>query len=56
MLTKKKDAARIITEAGQLVNHILTKRKIDLCFLHGPIQAVLTFCTRRFSTFYELAI
>ena len=57
MLTKKKDAARIITEAGQLVNHILTKRKIDLCFLHGPIQAVLTpFVQEGFPPFTNLAI
>ena len=57
MLTKKKDAARIITEAVQLVNHILTKRKIDLCFLHGPIQAVLTpFVQEGFPPFTNLAI
>ena len=57
MLTKKKDAARIITEAGQLVNHILTKRKIDLLFLHGPIQAVLTpFVQEGFPPFTNLAI
>ena len=57
MLTKKKDAARIIIEASELVNHILTKRKIDLCFLHGPIQAVLTpFVQEGFPPFTNLAV
>ena len=57
MLTKKKDAARIIIEAAELVNHIITKRRIDLCFLHGPIQAVLTpFVQEGFPPFTNLAV
>tara|TARA_Y100001970_G_C14208659_1_gene845589 strand:- start:359 stop:1651 length:1293 start_codon:yes stop_codon:yes gene_type:complete len=57
MLNKKKDAARIIFEASTLVNHIQSKRKIDLCFLHGPIEAILTpFTQQGFPPFTKLAV
>ena len=56
MLNKKKDAARIIFEASALVNHIQSERNIDLCFLHGPIQAILTpFTQQGFPPFTKLA-
>ncbi len=56
MLNKKKDAARIICEAATLVNHIQSGKKYDFCFLHGPIQAILTpFTQQGFPPFTQLA-
>ena len=47
LMLNKKGCTRIIFEASALVNHIQSERNIDLCFLHGPIQAILTPFTQQ---------
>ena len=57
MLNKKKDGARIIFEAVTIVKHILLNRKLDYCFLHGPIEAtVMPFTVVGFPTFTKFAV
>ena len=57
LLSRKKDGARIIFEAATLVKHVLMKQSLDYCFLHGPIQAILTpFTHASFPPFCQFAV
>jgi len=57
LLNKKKDAARIIFESATIVKHILLKRKLSYCFLHGPVEATaMPFTSPDFPSFTKFAV
>ena len=57
LITKKKDAARIIFEMAAVVRHVHNKQDFNYCFLHGPLQTpIMPFSGPEFPLFKKNVI